>query len=554
MNSLSIDTLRLLHEFETLAGFSSAEGPPPAVTRVLWTKPDLDARAYLKSLFADAGLTVRADPIGNIFARWNGTRPDLAPVGTGSHTDAIPESGRYDGTVGVLGALEAFRALKASGFIPVRSLEILLFTSEEPTRFGLGCLGSRLLSGALAPERAATLTDSEGNTLEAVRRAAGETGDLADVRLPVGYYSAWVELHIEQGPILERENADIGIVTAIAAPATLRVTLTGQGGHAGAVLMPDRHDALAAAAEIVLAVEYAAKHSSSPDTVATVGVLRVHPGAVNSVPSRVVMEIDIRDIDLARRDAAVAAIRAATDATCAARGIENAVEVLNADPPATCASEIVAAIEAAFLTPLPPSLPVAALVPRSTLSLEGGACSSAMRSLEEAAPDIRLPLPCSEGRAVGKGAGGLGTPTGSEASSIFSTLAPTGGLAEIPPPTPLLPLPAAPPTLPAAAPAAAAGVPSGGVPGRTTRIAIVCAPDRTKSVCWRTLTSSRSSRMPDVRPLLRIAASRLGGRALRRSPPTLTAAVGRARRPIRSSLRSRSSNLRAICATVVERA
>src|SRR5207248_1171802 len=136
---------------------------------------------------------------------------------------------------------------------------------------------------------------------------------LAGVRLPADYYDAFVELHIEQGPILERENLPIGVVTAIAAPAALRVTLDGEGGHAGAVLMPDRRDALCAAAEIVLAVEASGTGTGSPDTVATTGVCRVHPGAINSVPSKVNLEIDVRDVRLEPRDRAVAAIRAAVD-------------------------------------------------------------------------------------------------------------------------------------------------------------------------------------------------------------------------------------------------
>ena len=123
------------------------------------------------------------------------------------------------------------------------------------------------------------------------------------MKLPSGYYSAFVELHIEQGPILEKKQLEIGVVTAIAAPASLRILIEGEGGHAGAVLMPDRHDAFLAAAEIALAMEAAAKSSGSVDTVATTGVCDVFPGAVNSIASRVRLEVDVRDIDLARRDA-----------------------------------------------------------------------------------------------------------------------------------------------------------------------------------------------------------------------------------------------------------
>ena len=252
-STLKVDIDRVMSELDRLARQSDA--PAPAVTRVVYTEADLAARTLIKDLCAELGLSVREDPIGNLFARWEGTRADLPPVGTGSHIDAIPHSGRFDGTVGVLGALAAIRTLRGAGFQPVLPIELLMFTSEEPTRFGIGCLGSRLLSGSLPAEAAASLQDSDGRTLDEVRRAAGFRGELADTRLAEDYYSAFVELHIEQGTVLEESGFPIGIVTAIAAPAALRVTLEGEGGHAGTVLMPWRKDALCAAAEAVLAVE-----------------------------------------------------------------------------------------------------------------------------------------------------------------------------------------------------------------------------------------------------------------------------------------------------------
>ena len=255
---MTIDTSTLIDELETLAAFSDA--PSPAVTRIVFSEQDSRARAWLKQLYAEAGLEVREDAVGNTFARWPGSDPDLPAVGTGSHTDAIPHAGRYDGTVGVLGGLEAIRALQRSGFKPRRSIELLMFTSEEPTRFGIGCLGSRLLSGTLDPSAAASLEDSDGkHSRRGPRRLPASTVALESVALKAGYYAAFVELHIEQGPLLERRNVPLGIVTAIAAPASLSVTIEGQGGHAGAVLMPDRHDAFLAAAEIALALEAAAR-------------------------------------------------------------------------------------------------------------------------------------------------------------------------------------------------------------------------------------------------------------------------------------------------------
>src|SRR5438874_3479608 len=160
----TVDLPRLMGELDELAGFSDAE--PPAVTRVLYTDADLRARQFVKGLCAAAGLAVREDALGNLFARWQGAEPDLPAVGTGSHIDAIPHSGRYDGTVGVLGGLEAIRALRAAGHRPRRPIELLLFTSEEPTRFGIGCVGSRALAGALAPAALADLRDGDGQRLD----------------------------------------------------------------------------------------------------------------------------------------------------------------------------------------------------------------------------------------------------------------------------------------------------------------------------------------------------------------------------------------------------
>lgn len=351
--NLKIDQRRLADELDELGNISAGQPPgvglevAPGVTRVVYTEADLRARQFVKTLCAAAGLTIREDAVGNTFARWTGTDPSVAPVGTGSHIDAIPNAGRFDGTVGVLGALEAIRALQRAGTKPTRSIELLLFTSEEPTRFGMGCFGSRLLAGTLTAEAGDRLKDPDGKTLNEVRRLAGFKGEISEVRLPRGCYSAFVELHIEQGPILERKNLDIGIVTAIAAPATLRIEIQGEGGHAGAVLMPWRKDAFLAAAEIALAVEAAAKSTGAPDTVGTTGVCDIFPRAVNSIPSRARMEIDVRDIDGPRRDAVLARIESEAVRIAERRNVTLTREVLNADPPAICDPSVIRILDEA---------------------------------------------------------------------------------------------------------------------------------------------------------------------------------------------------------------
>ncbi len=335
---LEIDHQRLLSEIEALAAISDAERP--AVTRIVFTPTDLRARAWMIVHCEGAGLEIRQDAIGNMFARWVGSDPAAPAVGTGSHIDAIPNAGKYDGVVGVLGGLEAIRALQRSGFRPRTSIELLVFATEEPTRFGIGCLGSRLLSGTLSAEAAAKLKDRDGETVEEVRRKAGLSGNLQHVKLPAEYYKGFIELHIEQGPLLERAQTPLGIVTSIAAPASLRISIEGAGGHAGGVLMPDRKDALCAAAELILAIETAARSSGAAGTVATVGMCEVFPGAVNSIPSRVGMTLDIRDTDLARRDSAMQSIERASQSISANRQVSIQWELVNADAPAHCAPEV----------------------------------------------------------------------------------------------------------------------------------------------------------------------------------------------------------------------
>jgi len=342
--NLEVNSACLLSEIEALALISEAE--PPVVTRILFTETDMRARAWFIERCRAAGLTVRQDAVGNTFARWQGSDPAAPVVSTGSHLDAIPNAGKYDGVVGVLGGLEAIRALQRARFHPKHSIELLMFTSEEPTRFGIGCLGSRLLSGSLSAEAARKLVDKDNQPLDVVRRNAGISGELEEVEVPRGYYKAFIELHIEQGPILERERVPLGIVTKIAAPASARVSVEGAGGHAGAVLMPERRDALCAASELILAVENAAQASGSADTVATVGMCDVFPGAINSIPSQVRISLDIRDTDLATRDRVMSAVKHAAKQISERRNILIGMELLNADAPGESAPEIIEALSA----------------------------------------------------------------------------------------------------------------------------------------------------------------------------------------------------------------
>ncbi|KAF5941782.1 hypothetical protein HYC85_019424 [Camellia sinensis] len=362
LSSLSVDTQSLQKQIDELSTFSDT--PAPSVTRILYSEKDVLARRYIKNIMGLAGLSVREDVVGNVFGRCaqpllsylllcrEGYEPELAAVATGSHIDAIPYSGKYDGVVGVLGAIEAINVLKRFGFKPKRSLEVIMFTSEEPTRFGIGCLGSRLMAGNEELEKALKQTVDNQNTsfLDAAMSAGYAKGgeDLSSVFVKKGSYFAFVELHIEQGPILEEEGISIGVVTAIAAPASIKVNFEGNGGHAGAVLMPNRHDAGLAAAELALAVEKHVLESGSIDTVGTVGILELHPGAVNSIPSKSHLEIDTRDIDENRRNIVIEKIHQSALSIAKKRGVKlSDFKIVNQDPPALSDESIIEAMEAA---------------------------------------------------------------------------------------------------------------------------------------------------------------------------------------------------------------
>ncbi|XP_027116440.1 ureidoglycolate hydrolase isoform X2 [Coffea arabica] len=324
LSSLSVDAETLQKQIDELSSFS--DSPAPSVTRILYSEKD-------------------------VLSRRTGSEPELAPVSTGSHTDAIPYSGKYDGVVGVLGAIEAINVLKRSSFKPKRSLDVIMFTSEEPTRFGIGCLGSRLLAGSkeLAQQLEKTV-DGQNVSFFYAAKSAGymNVEKLSTVFLEKGSYSAFVELHIEQGPILEEEATSIGIVTAIAAPASIKVDFEGTGGHAGAVLMPKRNDAGLAAAELALAVEKHVLESGSIDTVGTVGILELHPGAINSIPSKSHLEIDTRDIDEERRNSVIDKIYESALSISKRRGVKlSEYKIVNQDPPALSDELIIKAAESA---------------------------------------------------------------------------------------------------------------------------------------------------------------------------------------------------------------
>ena len=292
------------------------------ITREVFTPTYAAALEWVAERMRGAGLETRLDAFGNLWGRWEGSEPDAPRVITGSHVDTTLNAGRYDGVVGVLGAIEAVRSLRDAGFAPRRSLEVVAVAGEEP-RFGTGCIGSRALVGALGPDDLDALRDRDGVSLaEALRGAGFDPARIAEARLDPAQVHAFVELHIEQAAVLETHGEAIGVVTAIAAPHDFRLVLRGAATHAGATPMALRRDALAGAAEVMTALERLARESPSGTTVGTVGVLRLRPGAINVVPGEVELDVDVRDSDLGAREAVVSGLLDAAREIAERRGLE----------------------------------------------------------------------------------------------------------------------------------------------------------------------------------------------------------------------------------------
>jgi hydantoinase/carbamoylase family amidase len=317
------------------------------VTREVFTPTYGRALDWVAELMEGTGMETRIDAFGNLWGRWEGAEPGLPRVVTGSHVDTTLNAGRYDGVVGVLGAIEAVRSLREAGHGPRRSIEVVSFAGEEP-RFGTGCIGSRALVGQLEPEDLERLRDRDGVSLADALRGAGlEPGRVPEARIDPDAVHAFLELHIEQAAVLEAYGEPIGVVTAIAAPHDFRLRLRGAATHAGATPMDLRRDALAGASEVMLELERLARSSPSGTTVGTVGVIRAHPGAINVVPGEVELDVDVRDSDLGAREAVVDSLLEAARQIAARRRLELEVEPIVRDTPVDCSETVVEAVVAA---------------------------------------------------------------------------------------------------------------------------------------------------------------------------------------------------------------
>ena len=287
-----VNARRLEEHLHELAQFGA--DPQGGVSRLAFSDPDIAARNWVKDLMQAAQLSVRVDAAGNIIGRREGRERGLPAIVIGSHTDSVPQGGNYDGDVGVLGAIEVAQQL-AEQQLPLRhALEVVDFTDEEG-----GLVGSLARAGHLKPASLELVNASGRSVREGVRLLGGDPEAVARAARRTGEIAAYVELHIEQGGTLERTHTDIGVVEGIVGIRWWEATITGIANHAGTTPMDQRHDALLAAAELIQAVNTAA--TSLPGRqVATVGRIRAEPGAPNVIPGKVVMSVEVRDLDAAR--------------------------------------------------------------------------------------------------------------------------------------------------------------------------------------------------------------------------------------------------------------
>lgn len=328
LDSLAPDQDRLHEDLSTLAAF--ADSTAPGWTRRVFSDPYRASREWVHTRMVDAGLDVRVDPVGNIIGTLPGTGGGK-PLATGSHTDTVHGGGRFDGSIGVLGAIEMVRTLRESGIALAHDLLVVDFLGEEPNDYGVSCVGSRALAGQLGRTHL-DAADEHGRRLGAALTDSGFDPAGAAVSWAPGSLAAFVELHIEQGPRLQQRDTDIGVVTAIAGIERLLATFVGRADHAGTMPMADRRDALTAAARAIITVERTAC-GAAPEAVATTGRIEALPGAANVVPERARIWTEMRSNDGSWLDATKRRLAEEIVTEAAAHGVQAELSWLTDQPP-----------------------------------------------------------------------------------------------------------------------------------------------------------------------------------------------------------------------------
>lgn len=334
-----ISSQRLTEDFKKMSVVGARQ--EGGITRLAFSDADWEARNIIEQLMIKAGMNVRTDAFGNLIGRREGLKPKAAPVMMGSHIDSVPGGGNFDGVAGVLAAIEVVRCLEQT----VHPVEVVVFMAEESSRFGMATLGSKAFCGKLSLSQLEQLKDNQGVTLaQAMCQRGLSPEQIAESRYG-NSIKAFLELHIEQGKVLETMGKQVGIVTGIAAPSRFKIILTGQADHSGATPMNMRQDALAAAAEIVLLVESLATREGHNGTVGTTGIVKAEPGVMNVIPGRVELGVDIRGISLNSKQQVVRALKAGIAELQARRGVKVEIITLTDENPVEISREIVEFLE-----------------------------------------------------------------------------------------------------------------------------------------------------------------------------------------------------------------
>ncbi|WP_036185054.1 Zn-dependent hydrolase [Ureibacillus manganicus] len=318
---------RLEKLFNTFNSYTdSGEG----INRIAYTSMETSAKHSLMRLCMSKNMTVRMDEIGNVIARKEGKNPLLPAIAIGSHLDSVYNGGKYDGLAGVIAGIEVVTMLEEENILLEHPLEIISFACEESSRFGVSTIGSKVMTGSINANELRRLKDANQISFERaieIQNLSLENLELAH-RWPEEF-KAFIELHIEQGPVLDYEGLDIGVVQAIAAPIRFEVNLYGQAAHSGTTPMHYRKDALVGASELILNLESLALKESVYGTVATVGVQNVKPGGMNIVPGEVFMLVDIRGIDMDSRKRVVDGLYDSIELLKKRRNLEIQVEKIS---------------------------------------------------------------------------------------------------------------------------------------------------------------------------------------------------------------------------------
>ncbi|MGI6766557.1 MAG: M20 family metallo-hydrolase [Lentihominibacter sp.] len=338
-----VNKSRIIERIEKCASFNDTPGN--GISRFSYGTADTEVKQWLMDICRSMNMNISVDAIGNIRARYQGKESGLAPVMIGSHIDSVRNGGKYDGVVGVIGALEVISVMDENEYVPERPIEFVVFAEEEGSNCGTTMVGSKVMTGKLDYDDLKLLKDAEGKSCVDIARSAGlPVGRLESAIISTEDVDSMVELHIEQGIVMEREGKHIGVVQAIAGMVTYRAIVTGQSNHAGGTPMNMRNDPMVAAACLIKEIETVAGSRVNDTTVATVGKISAEPGMSNVIAGHVEFTIDIRDIVRSGIETAEHLIREAAVTISKEHGVEVVLDKIGSNAPISLTSRVVSAI------------------------------------------------------------------------------------------------------------------------------------------------------------------------------------------------------------------